>query len=494
MHHSRMITRTQVVAVSIAAILSLGLASERHKGRRPMATAIALQQVPQASEKFFDLTEKHKHPHKRGLFAKFIGAITGNDESENAPVITITSVHGYPGSHRFSPGYTYGYAPSYSNYGGSFGYYRNAGFGPKGFSSLDAYAPQTSALNSNSFSGFSPGPPQSYVSHGQTANGEPVKTITITKEVPVPYPVHVEKKVPYPVKVPVDRPVPITVPKPYAVHVDKPVPYPVKVPVQVPVPVTVEKHVPFAVKVPVDKPIPIHVPKPFPIYIERKVPYPVEKHVPFSVKYPIQQGPFPVQQGPFPVQPGPHPLEKKVPFPMRFSVERPFSFAQPGMRPYPIDVERQIPWEQKPIVVPIKVPIKIPYPVEVKVPLHIPIVGKQEVNHSDGDNFPGFGATFSGFDNSGNNSQASSLTGADFGGSSESDFFGNPENSSGGHESGRYTENSERPESNSFGENLSSFGGQAEAHSGGSSHDSSNDGYNFNFDTDDSENNSSGYA
>ena len=79
-----------------------------------------------------------------------------------------------------------------------------------------------------------------------------VPAVTITKKVPAPYPVEVEKKVPYPVHVPVDRPYQVFVPKPYPVTVPKPVPYTVKVPV--PKPYTVHKPVPVPVKVPVDRP------------------------------------------------------------------------------------------------------------------------------------------------------------------------------------------------------------------------------------------------
>lgn len=186
------------------------------------------------------------------------------------------------------------------------------------------------------------------------------KEITITKEVPIPYyihvdrkihypiyvkvpqpyPVTVEKRIPYEVRVPVDRPVPFAVPKPYPVKVEKHVPYPVRIPVDRPYPVhiPVEKHVPYPVevvkevpvKVPVDRPYPVHVP------VEKPVPYPVEKHVPYAVHVPVDR-PYPVPK-PYPV-----PVEKHVPYPVIKRV------------PYPVKV-------------PVEVPVKVPYPVEVKVP------------------------------------------------------------------------------------------------------------------------------
>ncbi|XP_058816609.1 MAGE-like protein 2 [Topomyia yanbarensis] len=98
--------------------------------------------------------------------------------------------------------------------------------------------------------------------------------VTITKNVPVPYPVKVERHVPIPVRVPfpvairhhvpilVQRNIPIYVEKPIPVQVDRPVPYPL--PIEVPV------FHKMAVEVP--KPYPIHIPKPYPVYIQRHVP------------------------------------------------------------------------------------------------------------------------------------------------------------------------------------------------------------------------------
>ncbi|XP_053692543.1 mantle protein-like [Sabethes cyaneus] len=103
---------------------------------------------------------------------------------------------------------------------------------------------------------------------------------TITKKVPVPYPVEVEKhisvpvKVPYPVhvekKVPVvvEKKFPVYVEKKVPVHVDRPVPYPVEVKVPVIQQEYVEVPKPYAVHV--EKPVPVYVQKP--VYVEKPVP------------------------------------------------------------------------------------------------------------------------------------------------------------------------------------------------------------------------------
>ncbi|XP_055604804.1 titin-like [Uranotaenia lowii] len=105
----------------------------------------------------------------------------------------------------------------------------------------------------------------------------------ITKKVPVPYPVEVEKRIPVEVKVPypvetekkvpvvVEKKVPVYVEKKYPVHVDRPVPYPVKVEV----PVYKKEYVE------VPKPYAVHVEKPYPVYVDKKI-Y-VEKPVPVTV-------------------------------------------------------------------------------------------------------------------------------------------------------------------------------------------------------------------
>lgn len=68
---------------------------------------------------------------------------------------------------------------------------------------------------------------------------EDIKSITITKEVPVLRPVYIDKKIPFAVKVPVDRP--------YPVHFEKQVPVSLKVPVPHLYPVHVDKEIPYSV-------------------------------------------------------------------------------------------------------------------------------------------------------------------------------------------------------------------------------------------------------
>uniref|UniRef100_A0A8W7PZC9 Uncharacterized protein n=1 Tax=Anopheles coluzzii TaxID=1518534 RepID=A0A8W7PZC9_ANOCL len=123
-----------------------------------------------------------------------------------------------------------------------------------------------------------------------------VKHVTITKKVPVPYPVEVEKHVPVPVKIPypvhvekkvpviIEKKVPVYVEKKVPVHVDRPVPVEVKVPYEVPV---VHKEY-----VEVPKPYPVHVEKPYPVYVKKPV-Y-IEKPVPVSVH--IKKFYFPHEQ------------------------------------------------------------------------------------------------------------------------------------------------------------------------------------------------------
>ncbi|XP_065094018.1 uncharacterized protein LOC135714560 [Ochlerotatus camptorhynchus] len=122
-------------------------------------------------------------------------------------------------------------------------------------------------------------------SHGFEDHHHEVKhqITTITKNVPVPYPVEIEKhvpvevNVPYPVhvekKVPVyvEKKVPVYVEKKVPVHVDRPVPYPV----EVKVPVVHKEYVE------VPKPYAVHVEKPVPVYVHKPV-Y-IEKHVPVTV-------------------------------------------------------------------------------------------------------------------------------------------------------------------------------------------------------------------
>ncbi|XP_055643709.1 mantle protein-like [Toxorhynchites rutilus septentrionalis] len=106
---------------------------------------------------------------------------------------------------------------------------------------------------------------------GNQYGNKQLREVTITKNVPVPYPVKVEKHIAIPVKIPfpvavhnkipiyVERKIPIYVEKPVPVQVDRPFPYPL--PIEVPV------FHKVAVEVP--KPYPVHVPKPYPVYIQR---------------------------------------------------------------------------------------------------------------------------------------------------------------------------------------------------------------------------------
>uniref|UniRef100_A0A182K927 Cuticular protein (putative) n=1 Tax=Anopheles christyi TaxID=43041 RepID=A0A182K927_9DIPT len=120
-------------------------------------------------------------------------------------------------------------------------------------------------------------------------NWKEEKHTIITKKVPVPYPVNVEKqvviekqvpvhvpvRVHVPYRVEVEKKVPVYVEK--KVHVDRPVPYPVKV--KVPVYHKVEVEVP--------KPYPVHIPKPYPVYIEKEVHVPVVHRVEVEKPYPV---------------------------------------------------------------------------------------------------------------------------------------------------------------------------------------------------------------
>ena len=190
---------------------------------------------------------------------------------------------------------------------------------------------------------------------------EHIKNIIVTKKVPKPYPVEVEKHVPYEVKVPVDKPYPVYVPMPYPVYVEKKVPYEVKIPV--PKPYVVEKKVPYEVKVQVDKPYPVEVPKPYNVYVEKKVPFIVEKKVPYKVQVPVEKK-YPVH----------YPVEKKIPFPVikevPYTVNVPIEKLVPYKveKPVPFHVEKRVPY---PVLKEVPYPVKVPYKVEIKVPYQV---------------------------------------------------------------------------------------------------------------------------
>lgn len=251
------------------------------------------------------------------------------------------------------------------------------------------------------------------LSNGGTGASEKVRIVT--KEVPVPYPVHVEKKVPYFIRVPHDRAVPYPVHKPYPVHITKPVPYPVKVHVPAPYPVTVEKHVPFPVKVSVPRPIAIHIPKPYPVYIEKKVPITVEKHVPYPVKVPVEK-PVPVHIAV--EKPVPYAVTKHVPYPVKVPVEKPYPLTIP--KPYPITIEK-----------PVKVPYKVPVPISINFP------GKNEqfttgIDHSSNTGgTTAFGANAGGSTDFGANTGGTTAFGANVADNNQAinhESFGNNQN------------------------------------------------------------------
>ncbi|XP_058056775.1 uncharacterized protein LOC131208143 [Anopheles bellator] len=99
------------------------------------------------------------------------------------------------------------------------------------------------------------------------------KEVTITHNVPVPYPVKVERHVAVPVRIPlpiaVQSKVPIVVERKVPVYVDKPIPVQVDRPVPYALPVEIPVFHRVAVEVP--KPYPVHVPQPYPVYIKKPI-------------------------------------------------------------------------------------------------------------------------------------------------------------------------------------------------------------------------------
>lgn len=188
---------------------------------------------------------------------------------------------------------------------------------------------------------------------------EHIKNIIVTKKVPKPVPVEVEKHVPYEVRVPVDKPYPVYVPKPYPVYVEKKVPYEVQVPV--PKPYVVEKKIPYEVKVPIDKPYPVEVPQPYNVYVEKKVPYIVEKKVPYKVQVPVEKK-YPV---PYTVEKQvPYPVVKEVPYKVEVPVEKPVPYQVE--KPVPYQVQKEVPY---PVYKEVPYPVRVPYKVEVPYPV-----------------------------------------------------------------------------------------------------------------------------
>lgn len=184
-----------------------------------------------------------------------------------------------------------------------------------------------------------------FTQYGGHSASSPAHTITINREVPVPYYVQIEKRIPYPVVV--------HVPHPYQV--------------------TVEKHIPYPVRVQVDRGVP--VPSPYPVEVEKRVPYPVEKPVPYEVRVPVDR-PYPVNV-PY-EKPVPYAVEKPVLYPVQVNVDRPYPVEKPV--PYPVAVERPVPYAvEKPVPYPVEKPVpypvekKIPYPVKYEVPIKVPV-------------------------------------------------------------------------------------------------------------------------
>lgn len=92
-----------------------------------------------------------------------------------------------------------------------------------------------------------------------------IKSFSITKKVPLSYPLNFEKKIT------LDKPHQVYLTRPHQACPDK----------KVPQPITFEKHVLVPVKIPFMKP--------YPIYVEKKVPYQVEKKIPYFMyrPYPV---------------------------------------------------------------------------------------------------------------------------------------------------------------------------------------------------------------
>ncbi|BES99701.1 Hypothetical protein NTJ_12518 [Nesidiocoris tenuis] len=153
--------------------------------------------------------------------------------------------------------------------------------------------------------------------------------LQIIQEIPVPYPVKIEKNVHYPVPVPYDQPVPIHVSQPYPIRIEKKIPVPVAV--RVPQPIPIIKNIPVPVEVPVDNPVPYPVYKSVPFYIQKNVPYPVYKEIPMSVEVPepVKKEiivPVTVEKKIPLFVPKPVPYEIKVPIPRTIRVESPYKY------------------------------------------------------------------------------------------------------------------------------------------------------------------------
>lgn len=253
----------------------------------------------------------------------------------------------------------------------SFSYHESQGFNGDAF--FNNYRPLGHQSTSSQFFQRKNeyGPVTFGIDHSPQAAHDEHKTITLTKEIPVPYTVKIEKPVPYPVyvKVPYDKPYPVIVPKPYKVVHEVLQPYHIQI--KVPKPYQVIKHVPTPVKVPVERPYPVPVPKPYQVTVEKKVPVVVEKRVPYPVHVPVDR-PYPVHI-PIPKH-VPYTVEKKYPVEVKVPVDKPYPVYIP--KPYAVHVEKPVPHTvEKHVPYPVKVPVR--YPVRVPVPYqvvrHVPV-------------------------------------------------------------------------------------------------------------------------
>lgn len=119
--------------------------------------------------------------------------------------------------------------------------------------------------------------------------------------------------------------------------------------------VTITKKIRVPYTVHVEKHIPkiIEVPvdKPFNVYVPKPYPVIVEKKVPYEIKV---------------AQPQPYTVEKRVPYPVKVLVDKPYTLHVP--RPYPVDVEKKYEFTvEKKVPYEVKVPVERPYPVHVIV-------------------------------------------------------------------------------------------------------------------------------
>lgn len=201
-------------------------------------------------------------------------------------------------------------------------------------------------------------------------------TITLTKEIPMPYLVKIEKTVPYPVyvKIPYNKPYPVYLPKPYKIIHEVLQLYDVNI--KVPKPYEVIKYFPKPVKVPMDRPQAVEVSKPYHVTVEKKVSVNVEKPVPYPVHVPVNKS-YPVHV----------PIRKyyvpyKVPGHVEVPVDNPHSVYIP--KTYAVQVTKPVyhtaeKYEPYPLKVRVKYPVKAPAPFQVSK--EIPVYEHKQEHH-----------------------------------------------------------------------------------------------------------------